>query len=37
MASLEGHERIVKLLLDKRADFIALGGYHGSVLQVASF
>ena len=35
-ASLGGHEKIVQMLLNKRADVNAQGGEHGNALQAAS-
>ncbi|KAK4220982.1 ankyrin repeat-containing domain protein, partial [Podospora fimiseda] len=35
-ASSEGHQEIVKLLLDKGADVNAQGGFYGNALQAAS-
>jgi ankyrin repeat protein len=35
-ASLQGHEAIVKLLLEKGADVNAQGGHYGNALQAAS-
>ncbi|KDR65435.1 hypothetical protein GALMADRAFT_148708 [Galerina marginata CBS 339.88] len=35
-ASEEGHEGVVKMLLEEGADVNALGGWHGSALQAAS-
>jgi ankyrin repeat protein len=36
VASVRGHEAVVKLLLDKGADVNAQGGYYGNALQAAS-
>ncbi|KAL2820313.1 Pfs, NACHT and ankyrin domain protein [Aspergillus granulosus] len=36
-ASLEGHQEVVKLLLDKGADVNMQGGRYGNALQAASF
>ncbi|EMR87690.1 putative ankyrin repeat-containing protein [Botrytis cinerea BcDW1] len=36
-ASYEGHEAVVKLLLEAKADVNAQGGYYGNALQAASY
>ena len=35
-ASLEGHQEVVKILLDKGADVNTQGGFYGDALQAAS-
>ena len=32
-----GHEKVVQMLLDARADVNAQGGYYGNALQAASY
>ena len=37
VASSEGHDRMVQMLLDKEADIDAQGGEYGNALQAASY
>lgn len=35
-SQLRGHEKVLELLMDGRANFNAQGGWHGNALQAAS-